>query len=238
MSNIEGSSDNISDSELNPNQYFTIYKCNRVGRQVGGVIVFIAVTFRSHQIILSDSDHVDLIESGCELLCFTLLTGSSKIRFFLVYRPPNSSLRIDLPAKMLALTRLIDKFTAISYTTVLLGDFNVPEIDWFNLSFKQNKLNSILVNCISANAMSQFVNTPSRSSRDCDNILDLIFSNDPYSISVSDNIPPLGTSDHDIIQFSIFLPDVSNVSFNCKPLPDVRSIDGSLLHEPSTRVVL
>ena len=129
------------------------------------------LTFRSHQIILSDSDHVDLIESGCELLCFTLFTGSSKIRFNLVYRPPNSSLRIDLPAKMLALTRLIDKFTAISYTTVLLGDFNVPEIDWFNLSFKQNKLNSILVNCISTNAMSQFVNTPSRSSRDCDNIL-------------------------------------------------------------------
>ena len=134
---------------------------------------------------------------------------------------------------MLALTRLIDRFTAISYTTVLLGDFNVPEIDWFNLSFKQNKLNSILVNCILTNAMSQFVNTPSRSSCDCDNILDLIFSNDPYSISIADNIPPLGTSDHDIIQFSIFLPDVSDVLFDCKPLPDVRSIDDSLLHEPS-----
>ena len=82
LSNIEGSSDNISDSELDPNQYFTIYKCNRVGRQGGGVIVFVAASFRSHQIILSDSDHVDLIESGCELLCFTLFTGSSKIRLF------------------------------------------------------------------------------------------------------------------------------------------------------------
>ena len=56
-------------------------------------------------------------------------TGSSKIRFILVYRPPNSCLKIDLPAKMLALTKVIDKFSATSHTTVLLGDFNVPDVD-------------------------------------------------------------------------------------------------------------
>ena len=53
--------------------------------------------------------------------------------------------------------------------------------------------------------MSQFVCDPTgMSESNNNNILDLIFSNDPLSVHVADHLAPLSTSDHHVIEFSIF----------------------------------
>ena len=76
---------------------------------------------------------------------------------------------------------------------------------------------------MSSLGMTQFVCEPTRVSKtNSDNILDLIFSNDPISVHVSNHMPPLSTSDHHIIEFSIFFPSNTNNLLTNDGTPSVR----------------
>ena len=63
--------------------------------------------------------------------------------------------------------------------------------------------------------MTQLVKDPTRiSESSSSNILDLIFCNDPMSIQITNHLPPLSTSDHNIVEFIIFPP----FNTSCSPL--------------------
>ena len=50
------------------------------------------------------------------------------------------------------------------------------------------------------------------------NTLDLIVSNDPCSIVVTDYLPPFSTSDHSVIQFCTILPNQGIAEINPQPI--------------------
>ena len=134
-------------------------------------------------------------ESGCEMLCFDIILTATKHRVILVYRPPNLHLsKLSQQAQLSAMTQLLNYLSDVKYTTFICGDFNFPAIDWDTLNVKHDGITNVFLNCMSSLGMTQFILEPNRlSTSSSDNILDLLFSNDPYSIRITDISPPIGS---------------------------------------------
>lgn len=116
---------------------------------------------------------------------FKISTSNSFVNIVLVYRPPNCSRENSEK-----LIKLIENATA---NTMFIGDFNLPKINWNNLTCdgSNNVSAEFLDKCLECN-FSQYVNFPTHSRN---NILDLVLCNDDSVISI-DNLGPLGNSDH------------------------------------------
>ena len=81
----------------------------------------------------------------------------------------------------------------------LLGDFNLPCIDWRTESLKYNCKFKVMyedfMEIIQHFNLQQMVTTPTRQ----ENILDLFLTNTPSLVQNTDTLLSLGTSDHDIV---------------------------------------
>ena len=85
-----------------------------------------------------------------------------------------------------------------------MGDFNFPNINWEDLTTKDNSDEQRFVDCLLDNYLFQLINKPTRwRGSDNPNILDLVITNDEQSISNIEYQSPLGKSDHCIITFDI-----------------------------------
>ena len=108
---------------------------------------------------------------------------------------------------MYALTQALSLLSAPRDTTFILGDFNLPDIDWANHITIHDGVDDIFMNCMSTLGMTQFVREPTRLSHsNAENILDLILSSDISSVQISDTLPPISTSDHLLLSFNVFIP--------------------------------
>ena len=67
--------------------------------------------------------------------------------------------------------------TLKKHDAIIMGDFNLPEINWQDHSFVESK-SGRLINFAEDNFLFQLVNEPTRGA----NILDLIFSNQEYLV--------------------------------------------------------
>ena len=132
----------------------------------------------------------------------------SRIRFILVYRPPCYVVQSTADLKLSALTKIILSLSSTKDPIILLGDLNFPDIDWnlFRLNNSTHN-NNCFIECMQPLGMVQFVSDSTRvSSSTSQNILDLVFSNDPLLIQVMNQLLPLSSSDHNIIEFLMLLP--------------------------------
>ena len=149
---------------LDPDKRFFIFRSDRSNNKTGGgSCVFIENTLKCHQVLLPADCTTLISESDCEIVCFDIISKPMKIRFILVYRPPNLSLsKVDREQKMHALTKFITKLSDTKDNTIILGDFNLPNIDWINFVSKHDVIGAIFVSCMSMLGMSQFINSPTR----------------------------------------------------------------------------
>ena len=85
----------------------------------------------------------------------------------------------------------------------LLGDFNVPDIDWETVTFKPGgqypTVSKLMINVINDHNLHQLVNKPSRDK----NILDLCLTNTPAAVDFV-NVE-CGISDHDMVVLGVIL---------------------------------
>ena len=127
----------------------------------------------------------------------------------LVYRPPNSCFDSrELPTCTLALHDLVINIAEPNCMNVLLGDFNLPDMNWMIPEAKLDGIHDLLLNCFSSLGMTQFVNQPTRyciSGRG--SILDIILSDNHLLVDIVEQHPPLGTSDHSMVEFTMFFPE-------------------------------
>ncbi|EYC44238.1 hypothetical protein Y032_0467g1986 [Ancylostoma ceylanicum] len=140
---------------------------------------------------------------------------ASHLQFAVVYRPPNSSKRDDDE-----LIQLLTHITSTNNHTIVLGDFNL-QIDWSNKTCTNPASNSFL-EFFSRCGLHQNVTLPTHSN----NILDLVLSSTAIVSNVN-VLPPLGSSDHNIVSFRIH-EDFSN---SIQPLPDFLNVDYSALDD-------
>ena len=201
----------IPDNFLDPEQNYTIFRSDRLNRVGGGSCAFISRDIDCHKIEISNAIQPDYKLCGCDIVCFNITVHSTNYRFILIYRPPHSSLKTEIPLKTTALINVIEKLSDLQITTFILGDLNFPDINWMNSTFKTNGIDDVFFNGMSLLGMNQFVCDPTRMSKsNNNNILDLIFSNDPLSVHIADHLAPLSTSDHHVIEFSIFTTSSHN----------------------------
>jgi hypothetical protein len=132
-----------------------------------------------------------------DLMAFDVAFEASKVRFILCYRPPKSSEpAVRAFNKVL---NIIGDCINCTWPTILLGDFNLPNIDWSSAEAHEQRLHEPFINFVCENGFTQFVCEPTRK----DTILDLELCNDEFFISECDVIAPIGTSDHCGVHFSV-----------------------------------
>ena len=150
---------------LDPEQQYVIFRSDRSDRIGGGSCAFISRDLHCYRIEIPSDVEEDLKTCGCDILCFNIIMHSTKYRFILIYRPPNSSLKTDLSQKTLSLLKVINRLSDLQTTSFVLGDMNFPGINWINSTFKTNGVDDLFFNDMSSLGMSQFVCEPTRVSK-------------------------------------------------------------------------
>ena len=183
--------DFIYDQEILPSNYI-IHRNDRKSRG-GGVLIATKNNIRAT--VISKPDHLELVSLLLHLhipltLCCTYISPN-----------PDSSHITNLIAHLSDL---------VSNDTILLGDFNMPEIDWSTLSSSSHHLISFCDFIFNYN-LSQLIDKPTHTKG---NILDLILTNTSHRIKNINISSPMNAlnSDHSIVDFS--------VSHSMTPLPE------------------
>ncbi len=137
--------------------------------------------------------------SECECLAIDL-RGSLSYRVICAYRPPNSS--VD---QSVQLYRLLHYFCDTPLPVVLIGDFNLPHIEWARHDCPGTTVYSEFMNLVNTNSLVQKVLVPTR----LENILDLVLCTDELSISGVSIEPGFGHSDHSVVHFQLLANKVA-----------------------------
>ena len=163
-----------------------------------GVLIYVHKRVNATMMTV-ESKYDEFIEyTMCEIK--TLNTGVNLL-FVCVYRSPNSD--PDNNANLLNLLTGIDKHPA--KLKCIVGDFNLPGIDWrngetkdqFSAQFYASTLDLFLHQNITQTTRNKHAQTPS--------LIDLILTNDNHMVNDIKHIAPLGKSDHDVILFNLNL---------------------------------
>ena len=97
---------------------------------------------------------------------------------------------------------------------LMMGDFNLREIDWENCSSKiknSTDINSLFTDCVRDCYLYQHIQEPTRQrGTDCPSVLDLIFTNEEDMVSDIQILSPLGKSDHSVILFDFICETETN----------------------------
>ena len=179
----------ITDGLLDPRGMYTVYRKDRSGSHHGGVAVLAHRNLCVAEVVIDDAF------DRLEILCVDLLLVKDRLRFLVIYRPPyNDAVAcgyVDL------LVTCLEKYSSTEHTNFILGDFNCPRIDWENAYSPGDHINARIFDFMSSRGYSQFIDFATRG----ENILDLIFSDDDQIICSTNCCPPLGSSDHCLIEF-------------------------------------
>lgn len=184
--------DTVFDSELLPYNYSIFRKDRNDHRIGGGVLISLKSTsFKDISVISNECDNLELMS----LLCTTHL--DQKFVLCCCYRPPDSDIAwFDHFADVLNIVG------SLGYRVVIVGDFNLPQVynhDSLETSTSNNHRFSDLLN---DNFLHQINNYPTRNN----NILDLLITNTPELLSITDVLSPnqMGIyTDHNGLLFNV-----------------------------------
>jgi len=191
--------DDVCSGLLDPQSQFTVLRKDRTVSKGGGVCALI----RNHLRVVPVNIANEFL--NLELLCFDLIIANSRYRFFVVYRPPGFD--SDAINYMSLLVTCISKYSNDKYTNIILGDFNLPKVDWSTNCGPKHDVYAKFLTFVLENSYSQIVHFPTRDA----NILDLILTNDASLFTVVNSDLPVGTSDHSSVKFEVILPIDSHV---------------------------
>jgi hypothetical protein len=142
--------------------------------------------------ILTDSYEI----VGCTLHAGGDLKFKNDITIFCAYLPPD----ISAESFDVAMKSICTLWPSES-VCIIVGDFNLPDIDWLSEHPRFNGSKSIALHDMFTDlACSQFISSPTRGN----NVLDLLFCNDPMLISDVSVDVPFSNSDHAMIFFTIY----------------------------------
>src|SRR5260221_600543 len=139
------------------------------------------------------------------MVCVDLHFSSGWVRFFTVYHPPYYT--ASSREYMSNLTKLLSNTFLHKASNVIVGDFNCPDVDWVHYNAPDDGIQLQLIDCFNSLGVMQFVLEPTRGL----NILDIVLTNDPLLVTDLEILPPVGTSDHSSLSFSLHLSADSSV---------------------------
>ena len=133
-----------------------------------------------------------------QFCCFNVMTKGDPLNIILVYRPPGSSQNNS--------EALCDLMRNLNKQTIIIGDVNLPDIDWIDLT-STARGGPVLTTALEE-GLDQLVNFTTHTKG---NILDLVLTNCPDKIiSVSDG-GRIGKSDHCILNIEVKVKTVRRI---------------------------
>ena len=180
---------NIESSEIFPSDY-TVYRRDRPTDPHGGVVLLIHNRFISAP--------VPEIETDSELVWAKISRENGKDMYVgCCYRSDNP--RFDHLQQIDDINHSLDLIGRTSSMVLLGGDFNLPDIDWESNSVKPNssrpQIHNKFIDSFRDHDLEQVVTLYTRD----DNTLDLLLTNTPGKVNRVETLPPLSSSDHDIV---------------------------------------
>ncbi len=179
--------ESISNAMLCGRDFYSVRK-DRSDRIGGGVCILIRKNLKY--------SNIDLPEKNVSTECvgISLFFQNRTIRLFCAYNPPNavreySQLLFDL---------LASNCTSDD-SVVVVGDFNLPKIDWPNLLFPNSSPYDLCQELIMQNDLRQLV----MESTHGENIIDLVLCTDPSMIDNLSVSAGFSTSLHGSIEFAM-----------------------------------
>ena len=167
---------------------YNVYRQDRINGRGGGVLLAIKSNLQSKFV---DSFSV----GGSECVFVDVLVDSSNyIRYGVVYRPPDRNYGDSL----LLYNEILKRVENVKYYT-LLGDFNIPDINWSEITAQSVIAREFLTFCLKLGAH-QCVAFPTRQ----DHILDLVLCSDTNLLKSIRASEPFSTSDHNAILCSMY----------------------------------
>ena len=167
---------------------------------------------------------IENINSFNQYSSFTI-KGKGKdndLNVHLVYRPPSSNqTNNDL---------LLEVLKSVDKNSIIIGDFNLPKIDWKTETGNDQKSRSFL-EAIDEAELTQLVDFPTHNRG---NILDLVVTNIPEKVLYIDCLENLGNSDHSILSVEIICS--ATVTSNEEYIPDWNKGDTAALGEFFTSI--
>ena len=135
------------------------------------------------------------VSPSFEILAVTVYFDDFSLRFILVYLP-NS---LD-PNICKGFFHEIKTLINPDRRTIILGDFNLPEINWNTCSFPENQNYRYFYDFfLASQPLDQIITFSTRGN----NILDLLLTNDLDLVTDICSLPPMGSSDHVMVKFSL-----------------------------------
>jgi len=143
-----------------------------------------------------------------EIVAFCLITASGNYRFIVVYRPPEFN---KLGRDNMRLLKDCLMFLCNTKDTVfIIGDFNLPCINWESSDSPDDQLHSVFLEFCLKSGFNQFVTEPTLG----DHVLDLVLSNDKLIVSDLKVTCPFSNGDHCMVYFNLLLNSNSNEPFS------------------------
>jgi hypothetical protein len=172
------------DSDIFKFDAYTVYRRDRDDDPHGGVMLLVRENFASELIPRN---------STIEILWVLVDFGTHRAVFGVYYRANVSHVH-ELDLLRQELTYISDHYPTACI--VLVGDFNMPDVDWSQgvapRIYKQDEY----IDLFSAFNLTQVVDKPTRRDR----ILDLVLVSEPGSILKVETHPPIGRSDHEVVE--------------------------------------
>lgn len=186
---------NVLDAELLPGR-FQVYRKDRCetcpSKRGGGLLLGIDHKHPSKRRDDLEGDGEILV---CELTC----RSRTKIALVLCYRPPSS----DRNAFNNSLEQTLDMVSSQYQHVCLLGDFNLPEINWLDSSFSALSPSELeFIRIVNSNCLSQLNSFPSNVHG---NFLDLIFATDNDLLCDFEILDSVYPTDHNVLSFTMKL---------------------------------
>ena len=173
-------------SELDLNGAFNCYRQDRSLTRVdrgGGIVVLCPKTIK----VVLDSENTRCT-SCFEAICLKVSAGGDEFLLVVLYRPPRPIvLNNDEYNEFL---QFIAKICDIQLAVIMVGDFNLPMVNWGAFSSSSAAVTRFL-DLMSANAFSQHVKQATRGA----NILDIVLSNEP-TVTNCATMDPFGSPSH------------------------------------------
>ena len=125
--------------------------------------------------------------------------------------------------------------SSCTHNTILLGDFNLPNVDWIHCSAPTNQFYDTFLKFINNFGLHQFVLVPTRIASHGNGILAVysilyIFTNMYNLISDLQVLCPFSTSDQNMLKFNVNLPNACNLDARVDEFYyDYKNADYSLL---------
>ena len=172
---------------------YTMYRNDRKGAKGGGTILYI-----NNKIEQRACRPLSSKEFESSSWCWINETGGKKILVGSIYRSTSSSQNNnDL------LLELLDKACEIAGDNrlLILGDFNIPKVDWANrITLDGAKpIDDKVLEKANDNFLFQHVKQDTRFRNNESSLLDLVFTKEEEDVKNIEILQPLGNSDHGIV---------------------------------------